>query len=50
MEIALTTAFKKAFTKRITDTVSEVVFWKKLETFKPPKAILIDIGTHDEVY
>lgn len=89
MEVALSAGFKKAFTKRIKDTVSEDVFWKKLETFtnepfnaklkthklsgklkdlwsfsigqnlrvvfyftkdKPPKAILVDIGTHDEVY
>lgn len=89
MEVALTAAFKNAFTKRIKDTVSELVFWKKLEIFtnepfnsklkthklsgklkglwsfsieqnlrvvfyftkdKPPKAILVDIGTHDEVY
>ncbi len=89
MEVSFSTAFKKAFTKRIKGTISEPEFWNRLETFtnepfnvklkthklsgklngllsfsvqqnvrvifyftkdESPKAVFIDIGSHDEVY
>lgn len=89
MEVSFSTPFKKAFAKRIKNTVSEPEFWNRLETFthepfniklkthklsgklrglwsfsieqdvrvvfyftkdKPQKAVLVDIGSHDEVY
>ena len=89
MEISFSSSFKKSFTKRIKNTASEKLFWKKLELFSetpfaeslkthklsgklknlwsfsieydlrivffftddnPQQAVLIDIGTHDEVY
>lgn len=89
MEVSFSTSFKKTFKKRVRDTIAEVEFWNRLETFtnepfnaklkthklsgklkglwsfsleedlrvifyftkdKPPKAIFVDIGSHDEVY
>jgi len=89
MEVSFSQTFKKAFKKRVKDTIAEEEFWSRLELFindpydpklkthklsgklkglssfsieydlrvvfyftkdKPVKAILIDIGSHDEVY
>lgn len=89
MEVSFSTTFKKAFSKRIKNTLPESEFWLHVETFtnepfnsklkthklsgklkglwsfsieqnirvvfyftkdKPPKAIFVDIGTHDQVY
>ncbi|MEP6582899.1 MAG: type II toxin-antitoxin system YafQ family toxin [Ginsengibacter sp.] len=89
MEVSFSSTFKKAFKKRIKDSIAEGEFWIRLEIFadqpfntklkthklsgklkglwsfsieqnlrvifyftkdKPPKAIFVDIGNHDEVY
>ena len=89
MEISFSTPFKKVFAKRIKNTISEIEFWNRVETFandpfnsklkthklsgklkdlwsfsveknvrvvfyftkdNPPKAVFVDIGTHDQVY
>ncbi len=33
MEVSFSTAFKKAFAKRIKNTISETEFWNRLEAF-----------------
>ncbi len=89
MEVSFSSSFKKAFTKRMKNTISGTEFWKRLEIFtqepfnpklkthklsgklkglwsfsieqnlrvvfyftkdKPPKAVFVDIGSHNEVY
>jgi mRNA-degrading endonuclease YafQ of YafQ-DinJ toxin-antitoxin module len=89
MEVSFSNSFKKAFRKKVKGSISEALFWEKINIFitdpyhtqlkthklsgklkelwsfsieydirvvfyftkdKPPKAVFIDIGAHDEVY
>lgn len=54
MEISFSQSFKKSFSKKIRNTAFEEEFWLRVVFFfttdKPPRAVFVDIGTHDEVY